>query len=261
MVYLTVGNLKTFVYNVICDDSHPIGTLEWGLLIEVGISVIIIGITARYENTGSFTNFGFQTNYIFMIVLSCIALTAIFLMAFEVIIDVISWFLVVVSWFLGTIGIALCLVEVFYATTIKCFRFYCRALGLRVRIMDVIGFLVGFGICFVWYYTDKNWIVSDFIFFCIWISGIKLFKFTNLKVITFTLFVMIGVSLIVLVVVEIALGISYNSNLFNHFNSPLFLQIPTISHVPNQKCSWIFISALVFAGMFASYLYRYDKSR
>ena len=261
MIYLTVGNLKTFGFNVICDNSQPISSLEWGLFIEVGLSVIIIGVTARYENTGSFTNFGFQTNYVVMIVLSSIALVSIFLMTFEIIAEIIGWILIVISWILGTIGIGLCIVEIFYATSIRCFRFYCKIGNLRIRIMDIIGFLFGFGICFVWYFTDKNWIVSDFIFICIWISGIKLLKFTNLKIVTFTLTIMIVVSLIVLGVIEVALGISYNTNLFNHFNSPLFLQVPTISRLPNQKCSWIFLSALLFAGMFASYLYRYDKSR
>ena len=59
MVYLSIGNLKTFVYNVVCDSSRPTNTLEWGLFIVVGISIIIIGFTAKFENAGSFKNFGF----------------------------------------------------------------------------------------------------------------------------------------------------------------------------------------------------------
>ena len=68
--------------------------------------------------------------------------------------------------------------------------------------MDMIGFLFGLGMCFVWYYTDKNYIVSDFIFICIWISGIKLLKFTSLKIVTFGLIILVVKSVIIIVVLE-----------------------------------------------------------
>ena len=60
---------------------------------------------------------------------------------------------------------------------------------------------------------------------------------------------------------QVILDLSYNIELLNLFNNPFFLQIPTINPVPNQKCSWLFISSLVFPGIFLSYLYRFDKCR
>ena len=125
----------------------------------------------------------------------------------------------------------------------------------------MIGFLFGLGMCFVWYYTDKNYIVSDFIFICILISGIKLLKFSSLKIITFGLIVLVVKSVIAIVVLEQVFGLSYDTFLLNKLNCPLFFQVPAISHLPNQKCSWIFMTSLIFPGMFASYLHRFDKSR
>ena len=81
--------------------------------------------------------------------------------------------------------------------------------------MDMIGFVFGFGLCFVWYFSDKNYIISDLIFICIWIAGIKILKFTNLKVITFALVVLIIKSAIIIVVLELIFNLSYDSYLLN----------------------------------------------
>ena len=60
---------------------------------------------------------------------------------------------------------------------------------------------------------------------------------------------------------QVVFNLSYNTELLNLFNNPFFLQIPTLNPVPNQKCSWLFISSLVYPGIVLAYLYRFDKCR
>lgn len=54
--------------------------------------------------------------------------------------------------------------------------------------MDIIGLALGVGICYGWYFSNNNWILSDFITIFMWIGTIKLFKFTSLKMAVFSFF-------------------------------------------------------------------------
>lgn len=57
------------------------------------------------------------------------------------------------------------------------FKFRC----ITVRVVDIVSLGIGVVVTFIWWFTHKNWIVSDFITICMVISAIKVFKFTSLK--------------------------------------------------------------------------------
>jgi hypothetical protein len=52
---------------------------------------------------------------------------------------------------------------------------------IKLRIMDFIGFGLGIGLLLSWYFTNKNWIISDIIFMFIFLAMIKIIKFGSLK--------------------------------------------------------------------------------
>ena len=74
-------------------------------------------------------------------------------------------------------------------------------------------------------------------------------------------FVTISIELIFSIVLYLKDGISYNNLFLNEFNYPFELQIPAISALYDQKCSWLPFSSIVFPGMLLSYMRRFDTSR
>mgnify|MGYP000844666936 FL=1 len=48
--------------------------------------------------------------------------------------------------------------------------------------MDMVGFACGLGVLFGWWYSHKNWILSDVISVCMVVSFIKIFKFVSFKI-------------------------------------------------------------------------------
>ena len=69
-----------------------------------------------------------------------------------------------------------------------------------IRVLDVIGFVMGVGLMCGWYFSGTNWIIGDFICLCIFCATIKLIKFGSLKIaiITFVTCTIIDIIFIVL---------------------------------------------------------------
>ena len=85
----------------------------------------------------------------------------------------------------GTFSIMVTFTELFYN-----FNKYLRA-GVRfcskltIRVMDILGFVIGVGVEIGWWFSGYSWIISDIIFTCMMIATIKLFKFWSLRVALF----------------------------------------------------------------------------
>lgn len=179
-----------------------------------------------------------------------------------IIIEPIGIALTVASWAYGILSIWLCTVEVLYLGGWKWLGIHKKIYKrVKFRVMDLIGILVGVGITCIWWFLGETWIVGDIILIAMWVCTIKIFKFTSLCMSFFTFCFTIIIELIFLIVVEAILHLSYNIEVINLFNNPFFFQVPTINPVPNLKCSWLFISSLVYPGMVLSYLHRFDRCR
>ena len=85
----------------------------------------------------------------------------------------------------GTFSIMVTFTELFYN-----FNKYLRA-GVRfcskltIRVMDILGFVIGVGVEIGWWFSGYSWIISDIIFTCMMIATIKLFKFWSLRIALF----------------------------------------------------------------------------
>lgn len=62
-------------------------------------------------------------------------------------------------------------------------------------------------------------------------------------------------------IVHYLLKISYNNFVINNFNSPLFLQLPSITPELYRKCAWLPALSVIQPGLVISYLRRFDVSR
>ena len=144
--------------------------------------------------------------------------------------------MIVLSWIIGLLAIAICSNEILWL-------FKCEALNNPFvwvfRSIDCISVVISVGIMLSWWLTDMNWISSDIIGICTVVAFVKCFKFTSMKMALILLVVILGIEVIAAVIIYYVVGQSYNTILLNNFNNPMFLQLPTISLVLNQKCAWL----------------------
>ena len=126
--------------------------------------------------------------------------------------------------------------------------------------MDILGLLIAIGSGFAWFFTSKNWIISDLICIAIVISVVKVFKFTNLKYATIMVAATLGVELIYVLILFFVLNGSRN-NAINEINNVLEFQIPTINPVYNAKCVWVTFMSICYPGALFCYLRRFDQNR
>lgn len=123
----------------------------------------------------------------------------------------------------------------------------------RIRIMDIIGFCIGFGVLCAWFFTGQIWMVSDLIFVFIFITLIKVIKFGSLKIALINFICTLILDLIFITVTEVIRKTYFSTNI-NIFNNPLFLTAPIIAFIPNYRCAWYFILSMAYPGMFLAYL-------
>lgn len=131
---------------------------------------------------------------------------------------------------------------------------------VRIRLADISSLSIGLGLTFLWWFTQKNWIVSDIISICIIISIIKVFKFVSLKIAVLSYVVVVSLFILGVILPEVTKG-EESTSYFIGINNPFQFQIPTISPTYNLNCSWVAITSISFPGLLIAYLHRFDKSR
>jgi hypothetical protein len=137
----------------------------------------------------------------------------------------------------------------------------CHFGPIPIRYIDVISLLVGLALTMAWWFTHKNWLISDILSICIVVSMIKVFKYTSLKIALLSYLVNLGIFIAGAVLpVELYGEDTYMYFLFK-INNPFQLQLPTLSHVFSINCSWISITSIYLPGLLVAYLHRFDMSR
>ena len=159
---------------------------------------------------------------------------------------------------LGLAAFVICFAEGAYALNWRWLRKGCKgSTRCRVRVMDLMGFVLGVGAFCGWLFTGGNWIISDIIFIVIYVALIKVVKFGSLKIALASF-----ACSLVLSIVFIALATKTSVNFqIDYVDNPLFLAAPLLAHIPNQRCVWYFLISMGYPGMFLAYLERFDKNR
>jgi hypothetical protein len=122
---------------------------------------------------------------------------------------------------------------------------------------------LAFGLCVVlaWWFTSRNWVLSDTISIAICVSFIKVFKFASFKIalLSFTLVIC------ALILGDVLASTLRSQNFVVYFlftnDTPFQFQIPVISHTYSLNCSWISVTSIFLPGLLVSYLRRFDKCR
>lgn len=113
----------------------------------------------------------------------------------------------------------------------------------------------------VWWFSSKNWIVSDIISLCMVISFIKAFKFVCFKV-ALTSYILMN---IISVVGAVLTTLLHKQNFVVYFllyvNNPFLLQMSIFTPSYSQNCVFISILSIFLPGLMVSYLRRFDRCR
>lgn len=127
--------------------------------------------------------------------------------------------------------------------------------------MDVVGALIGLALCFGWWFSSKNWILSDIIALCMTIALIKAFKFVSFKI-GFISYVLLNIFFVLAAVLT---SVLHKENFVVYFllsvNNPFQFQMPTIIPTYSQNCVFVSITSIFLPGLLVSYLRRFDRCR
>jgi hypothetical protein len=99
--------------------------------------------------------------------------------------------------------------------------------------MDIIGFLFGSGMLILWYFSNKNWIISDIVYTMILLAIVKFLKFGSLKMAFITFWLTALLNIVFILITQFYLKMYYNNLILYIFNDPLFILTPCISFTPN----------------------------
>lgn len=125
-----------------------------------------------------------------------------------------------------------------------------------LRWIDVISFLFGSLIIALYWIFYQNWIITDIISVCTIVASIKLLKLTSLKMAVIFLGSVLGVELVVSLIIHFQLKVSYNNLIINKYDSPIMVELPSITHELYRKCAWLPATSLILPGLLLSYLRR-----
>lgn len=148
-----------------------------------------------------------------------------------------------------------CFSEFLYYTRIKGFR---KIIYKKLRLMDVLGIVIGIGLVCAWYLNNKNWILSDFLYAFIYLAFVKFIKFGSLKMAFFAYLLVAILNASFILISQYALQYYFNNIILTIFNNPFFIFCPCINFIPNEKCSWFFLTSMVYPAIVLCYLKRFD---
>lgn len=142
-----------------------------------------------------------------------------------------------------------------------CLSNSCKIGPVPIRVVDGISLVFGLGFLSLWWFLNKNWIVSNVVCVCIIISFIKVFKYTSLKVAIFSYLLMLSIYTIGAVLSASQLGSGYQVYFIFIANNPFQFQVPVITPTYQVNCTWVSFTSIALTGLLVAYLHRFDKSR
>lgn len=124
------------------------------------------------------------------------------------------------SWIFGSLAIGLCANELLYFLKIGFLKKGFSYKRFDFRIMEGISLLIGIGVCFGWWYSGKNWIINDIISVCMIVAGIKILKFTSMRIAVICYCATILLEMVFVLVINYGFDDSYNHTILNEVNNP-----------------------------------------
>lgn len=249
----SLGNLQ---YLVDCDPSSPYKPIEIGLLILIMIATLTLTLSAMHSKAWSYYGFGYKITARIVVLFNILLLAGLILgYLMPVVVSVAAQ---VVGSVVGAVGVGVCISELIWLTKNQNYR---RKIYKKLRIIDVISHSVGLSFIPLYWLSNGQWVINDIMAICSIIALMKLLKIQSLSVGIFMLLSLLVIEATVGIFVHYVIKISYNNYIINLFQNPIIMVMPTITHELYRRCAWLPISAVLFPGLFLSYLRRFDRTR
>lgn len=192
---MSIPDVGQFSWYIKCNENFNPLYFEWGQLIVTILATVIIIVGTIFARLEAFNGSGIQFDWKWVIILGICVIAVGHLIIFAP--DVASTFMDVVTWVIGGISVALIILETFFRCIKHSFlKKSCHIGPIPIRLMDGLCLILGVGVVFIWWVTNKNWIISDVISVCIIISMMKIFKYTSLKTAVAMFIVILGIFVI-----------------------------------------------------------------
>ena len=104
---------------------------------------------------------------------------------------------------------------------------------LQMRVMDIIGLGLGLGLVLGWYFSGKNWIISNIIYIMIFLALVKIIKFGSLRMAALAYFCVAICNIVFIVLIQKLRQVYFNNIILFLFNNPFFIFCPCINFTPN----------------------------
>lgn len=239
-----------------CNPSIVYKPFEWGLLLIILLSLLIMTIASIYNRASSFNGFYVKVTYPLILFLNLIIVGCSVLMYLNLSFFSIS--LNISGSILGAIGVYVTTNELIWVLNTKINNIF---VWRKIRVLDIVSILTSIIVLIVYWSTGSSWIASDIMALCIIFGSIKLFRIDSLKMGTIFLFSVVLLETIGGLIIHYVLKVSYNNLIINDFNNPLLLQLPSITPELFRKCAWLPVLTVIQPGLVISYLRRFDVSR
>lgn len=247
-----IGDWRNISYVVDCNGTVFYKPFEWGLFVLILIASIVITAATFYSKAWSYAGFGFEIGYVFVAVFNGLFLVGALLVFFQV---------KFLSYVISGLGSAVGLLGVMVCTNETLFLFKAKALNMRTicksfRVIDLISLVFASIIVALYWVFYQNWIITDIISICTIVACIKLFKLTSLKMTVVFLGSVLVLEIIFSLVIHFSMKVSYNNLIINEYDSPIMIELPSITRELYRKCAWLPATSLILPGLLLSYLRR-----
>ena len=249
----SIGQIE---YLVNCDPSTFYKPFEWGLLLLIIFTTLILTLGSLFSKAWSYGGIGYEiTNRAILIFNLAILLFIVLGFLFH---EAVSLVAQIVGTIIGAGGVGLCISEAIWLTHNKNYQ---KKVYKKIRVIDVISYGIGGLFIPLYWILNGQWIVNDIMAICATVALMKLLKVKSLSIAVNLLGSLLVLEILVGVVVHYVLKISYNNYIINLFQNPVMLVMPSITKELYRQCAWLPITAALFPGLVLSYLRRFDKSR
>lgn len=239
-----------------CHPEKAYKPFEWGLFILIYLCTLTITLSSVYSRAWSYGGFGINIGYKFLILFNAIVIVG--SIAAYYFVSVTALVVKIVGTFIGVIGVAVSTSETLWL--LKSGKLNHTFIFNKIRVLDLVSFLVGFGMMLA-YWLTLAWFINDILAISTIVGAIKIFKIRSLKIGVIMLFSLLLIEIAVGLIIHFVLRVSYNNLVIQLFESPLVIVFPSITPELYRKCAWLPVTSIIFPGMFISYLRRFDKSR
>lgn len=243
-------------YLVDCDPSTIYKPVEIGLFILIMIATLALTLSAMHSKAWSYYGYGYKLTFNIVIIFNILLLLG-FVLGYLVP-ELFSIAAQIIGSIVGAAGVGVCISELIWLTKNKNYR---RKVYKAIRLIDLISHSIGFLFIPLYWLSNGQWVINDIMAVCSIVALMKLLKIQSLSLGTFMLLSLLVIEAIVGIFVHYVVKISYNNYVINLFQNPIILVMPSITPELYRQCAWLPISAILFPGLFLSYLRRFDKTR